>query len=102
MPGTRLRPRVSLSWMRPPRTTVWPVSTLTRLVILRCWIVGVSVGSPSATRLPSWPISSATTWLALIRGRTCRMTPVSRYSTLLTSGASGFSMLCERRVSIGT
>ena len=41
-----------------------------------------------STRLTSCAISSDTAWLELIRGRTCRMTPVSRYSMLLTMGAS--------------
>ena len=62
---------------------------MTRLVILRWMKVGVSalVVVPVlvwSTRLTSCAISSDTAWLELIRGRTCRMTPVSRYSMLLT------------------
>ena len=111
-PGSRPAPAPgrgcgsSASSISPPSTTVWPLCTVTRLVILRWVMVGVrspvAACAASATRLTSCAISRHTAPLTLIRGRTCRMTPVLRYSMLLTTGASTSSTLTAWRVVIGT
>ena len=102
--GTPLVVSLIRSRTRPPRATVAPLWIAMVLSSLRCWMVGESMFEVvvSTASLTSCTTSRITSPPALTRGVTVRMTPVSRWSTSLTVGASESVLLTEDRVVTGT
>jgi hypothetical protein len=80
--GTFCTPPSTRSSMRPPSTTIWPLSTRTLVSIARRFVMMSDAADAEATCTleTSWKISSLTVPLSETCGRTRSVVPTSRRS----------------------